>query len=336
MVNKGFRQVSGITAAIGLLVLLVTGLAAAAETHSFANGITANVYSPQEISDHWITFEKDSAYLMHPAAGTVELAATSDAVYPFDELEVVAALEAMKGFATSVDVDVFILPATPASIGSSFARRNAIYLAPGTGPVDPSTEAYVTTHEMGHVLTWAFMDGQPARWKAYLDIRGLDETSLQPDVIHADRAREILAEDIRALFGGPLATLSGSIENHDLFHPNHVEGLKKMLAEFFLGKDVSPVQLTSIAFPNPCNPRTTIELALPEGMDMNGHRGILRIFDIRGALVQTLTGGHVANNRLAIQWDGTGGSGTVVSSGRYLYVIEFGQLVSKGAVTLVR
>ncbi len=336
MVNKGFRQGSAIMAAVGLLMLLGSGLASAAEIHRFANGITATIYSPEEISDQWIALEKDGTYLTHPAAGTVELADNSDAMHPFEEVEIVATLAAMHGFVTSVDVDIFILPAIPAKVGGSFARRNAIYLSPGTGPVVPSTQAYITTHEMGHVLTWAFIDDQPVRWKAYLDIRGLDESSLEPDVIHADRAREILAEDIRALFGGPLATAAGSIENHDLVHPSRVDGLAEMLAEFFLGKDVSPVQITSSAFPNPCNPRTTIEMVLPEGLDMEGRTSVLRIFDIRGALVQTLTGGHVANNRLAIQWDGTGRSGGVVSSGRYLYLLEVGQLVSKGTVTLVR
>ncbi|MEN8007642.1 MAG: FlgD immunoglobulin-like domain containing protein, partial [Candidatus Krumholzibacteriota bacterium] len=212
----------------------------------------------------------------------------------------------------------------------------AIYLSPGTGPVDPSTVAYITTHEMGHVLTWAFIDDYPARWNAYMELRQLDESSLAVDAIHADRAREILAEDIRALFGGPLATVAGSIENHDLVHPQWVDGLKSMLAGFFLGGEDRPLQMTSSAFPNPCNPRTSIEMALPVGLAAESGSGVLRIFDIRGALVNTLRGGEVANHRLVIQWDGTGRSGSVVSSGRYIYVLEVGQVVSKGSVTLVR
>jgi hypothetical protein len=202
--------------------------------------------------------------------------------------------------------------------------------------VDPSTQAYITTHEMGHVLTWAFIDGQPRRWNDYLDIRGLDESSFEPDLIHADRAREILAEDIRALFGGYLATAVGSIENHNLVYPSHVEGLKEMLAGYFLGRDGSTLQATSSAFPNPCNPKTTIEMILPEGFVTAGAPSSLRIFDIRGALVRTITDGRLTNNRLTFQWDGTGTSGGVVSSGRYLYVMQTGQLVSKGTVTLVR
>ena len=120
------------------------------------------------------------------------------------------------------------------------------------------------------------------------------------------------------------------------FYPNDPATLSKMLAEFLLGREVPPVQLASTAFPNPCNPRTTVEMVFPDDLDKEGQVGILRIFDIRGALVTTLTGGHVANNRLAIQWDGTGRSGAVVPSGRYLYVVGVWQLVSKGAVTLVR
>jgi len=336
MENKGFRQGLGIGAAVGLLAVLGFTSGSAAEVHHLSNGVTATVYSPTEISDQWISLEKDGTYLTHPTAGSVELTDNNEFIYPLDQIEVLAALESMHGFTAEVDVSVFILPATPTRTGGSFARRNAIYLSPGNGPVDPSTIAYITTHEMGHVLTWAFLDDYPERWKAYLELRQLDESSLTVDAAHADRAREILAEDIRALFGGAQATVSGSIENHELVHPYYVDGLESLLAGFFLGGEAQPRQMTSSAFPNPCNPRTSIEMAIPAGLDIENGSGTLRIFDIRGALVQTLSGGAVANNRLVIQWDGTGRSGGVVSSGRYLYVLEVGQLVAKGSVTLVR
>jgi hypothetical protein len=336
MVKKAIGQGVGMAAVAGLLVCLVAGSVAAVEVHRFANGITATVYTPEEITSQMTTQEKGNTYLVHPGSGPVELTGTSEIFHPFSIKQVIASLEAMHGFVTEVEVDVFVLPAVPTEAMSSFARRNAIYLAPGRHPVDLSTQAYVVTHEMGHVLTWAFLDEQPKRWKDYLDIRGLDETSLRADLNHADRAREILAEDIRALFGGPLATGCGCIENQHLVHPQRVEGLQDMLAGFFLGKETGPVQITSQAFPNPCNPRTTIEMIIPEGQDVEGRSGILRIFDIRGNLIRTLTGGHQANGRLSLQWDGTNRAGNVVASGRYLYVIEIGQVVSKGAVTLVR
>jgi hypothetical protein len=336
MVLKGYRLGTFIVAAIIGLAGLGAGLVGAAEVHSFANGITATIYTPAEITDRWITPERTGPYLTHPAAGSVALQTPAKQMYPFDTADVVRALAAMNGFVARVDVDVFILPAIPREAGGSFARRNALYLAPGTGPVDPATAAYITVHEMGHVLTWVYLDNQPARWRAYLDLRGLDESSLDPNLRHADRAREILAEDIRALFGGPLATVSDSIENHHLVHPRFVDGLAAMLAEFFLSQDLAPVQLTSQAFPNPCNPQTTIEMALPQGHFLEGGEASLRIYDIRGAAVKSLKGGFVANNRVTIPWDGTDMAGEGVASGRYLYVIEIDNLISKGGVTLVR
>lgn len=335
MVNKGFNRVMGI-AAVVLSAMLWSIPAVSVEVHRFANGITATIHSPEEISDYWTTTDKGRTYLTHPAAGSVELIANTAVTYPFDANEVAAALEAMQGFSTDVDVDVFILPAFPASVGSSFARRGSIYLAPGIAPVDPSTLAYITTHEMGHVLTWAFMDQYPDRWDAYLDLRGLDESSLDPLTVHAARAREILAEDIRALFGGYLATTTGSIENHDLVVPRLVDGLKELLAEYFLGRPDLQMMAASQAFPNPCNPRTSIEMALPAGVAADETAATLRLYDIRGSLVKTVRGGRIANSRLVIQWDGSGPAGGAAASGRYLYVLEIGQVVSKGAVTLVR
>lgn len=335
MENKGFRQVIGITAAALLVVLWSVG-AEAVEVYRFANGITASIHTSEEISDLWTTSDKTGTYLTHPAAGSVKLVDTAKSMHPFDKSEVAAALEAMHGFNTSVDVDVFILPCTPEVTGSSFARRGAIYLAPGTGPVDPSTLAYITTHEMGHVLTWAFLDDYPARWNSYLKMRGLGSAALDPTASHAERAREILAEDIRALFGGYLATVSGSIENHDLTVPQQVDGLRELLADYFKDAPEIQVQMTSRAFPNPCNPRTSIEMSLPAGAGTGDHDAVLRLYDIRGSLVKTVAGGLVSNNRLVIQWDGTGNAGQAVSSGKYLYVLELGQVVSQGAVTLVR
>ena len=335
-VHKGSRPGTLIVGAIALALGMMSGLASAEEVYHFTNGITATIYSPVEISDLWTTQGKNGTYLTHPASGSIELNDPTGTMHPFAKEGVVAALGAMNGFVTDVDVDVFILPAIPTRERGSFARRNTIYLAPGIGPVDPSTLAYITVHEMGHVLTWVFVDPHPDRWKVYLDIRGLKEMALSSDLRHADRAREILAEDIRALFGGPLATVSGSIENHDLIHPQWVPGLQEMLAGFFVGQNVGPLVISSSAFPNPFNPRTTIEMALPVGRALGGGSASLRIFDIRGAAVKTLSGGFIANNRLTIQWDGTNQSGEGMPSGRYLYVIGIGHLVSKGAVTLLR
>jgi len=266
----------------------------------------------------------------------VQLTGDSDHYVPFDFAYVERALANMSGLNTEVDVTVYILPLMPLVTGSSFARQDAIYLAPGSGPVDETTVAYITTHEMGHVLGWAFMDNHPGRWEAYMQLRGLDSVVNGDLAAHADRAREILAEDIRFLFGSREATSSYSIENHGLMLPNRVAGLKELLVGFFAGRDRGVSVATATAFPNPCNPLTTIAMAVPTGSLADGTNTVLRVFDIRGALVKTIAGGNLANNRITIQWNGTTDSGNVVASGRYLYVMQSGDLVAKGNVTLVR
>jgi len=334
------RRASSITTSMvfGLLVAVcVVGVPGArAAVHVLPNGITANVHTPQEIEDLWMTQAKDGTVLVHPSGGLVELTSSGEGLYPFATSEVVAALEAMHGLSAPVEVEVFILPAVPRETLSSFARRGAIFLSPGTGTVDAQTIAYITTHEMGHVLTWAFVDGQPGRWDSYLDLRGLDASSLEFGVVHAERAREIMAEDIRYLFGGPLANSSHSIENARLVLPDRVEGLFDLLQGFFQGRDLGAGRLSSTAFPNPCNPLTTIELVIPEGASVQPGQAVLRIFDIRGAVVRTLRGGQMANDRLSVPWNGTDESGRVVASGRYLYVIEIEHFAARGSVTLVR
>ncbi len=310
--------------------------AQAEESVTFTNGITAVLHTSAEISARLAGTDKGSLVLTDPALGAVELADDADIREPFVPQQVLAALEAMRGLATRVTVDVFILPCTPLAAGSSFARRGAIVLAPGSGQVPPVTQAAITTHEMGHVLTWAFMDSYPARWDAYLRLRGLDPVANGPSARHADRAREILAEDIRFLFGGPLATSSGTIENHDLATPDRVDGLQEMLAGFFAPANLQPVAARSSAFPNPCNPLTTVEMVLPAGFSADGSGAELRIYDLRGAVVRTVTGGFLANDRVSLQWDGSTDTGGVAASGRYLYVIRLGGLVARGAITMVR
>ena len=77
-------------------------------------------------------------------------------------------------------------------------------------------------------------------------------------------------------------------------------------------------------------------MAVPAGSVASGGDAVLRVFDIRGALVKTVAGGNLANDRITVQWNGTTDNGNAVASGRYLYVMQAGSLMAKGTVTLVR
>jgi hypothetical protein len=318
-------QINKQTLQVLLLVLglLSAGFSQAAVEHTFNNGITAVIYSPEEI-------------LADPGVTGIQLAQADRTYFPFDQNVVLKALEDMSGFDTQVQIQVFLLPAPPAHVNSSYASKSTIYLSPGIGPVAESTVAYITTHEMGHVLTSAFMDGDSARWNAYMELRGLDSVANGPSAAHADRAREILAEDFRYLFGGRLATISGSIENHDLALPTHVFGLEELLVEFVAGRAPAASLTSCRAFPNPCNPRTTVAMGIGSGAAVNANTAVLRVFDIRGALVRTLVGGQLMSDQVEITWNGDDHSGASAASGQYLYVMQVGSLQAKGSVTLVR
>ena len=83
--------------------------------------------------------------------------------------------------------------------------------------------------------------------------------------------------------------------------------------------------------PNPFNPRTDIRYALPTDGDVN-----LRVFDMRGRLVNTLVAGPQLAGRHSVTWDGTDQHGTRVASGIYLYRIESGDFVQQRKMTLVK
>ena len=336
MAYKGIGSRIFVASLTGLWLVVLAVAAPAAEVYKFANGINATLYSAEEIEKDLVVVEDGADVLVHPSAGRIALDDLGDKWTSFDRRTVLQALASMSGFVTDVDVDVFLLPAPPTEVGSSFARRGTIYLSPGWATIPEETMSYITAHEMGHVLTWAFLDSYPERWDAYAELRGLSDANFASDARHADDAREILAEDIRALFGGPLATFCGSIENHDLVMPGQVAGLSDLLAGFFENRSLVQTAAVSTAFPNPCNPMTTIEMSLPSDSSLSGETAVLRIFDIRGTLVRSIKAGYVANDRVAIQWNGTSDDGQRVASGRYIYVMQLGEVVSRGSVTLLK
>ncbi|MFH1841874.1 MAG: C25 family cysteine peptidase [bacterium] len=72
--------------------------------------------------------------------------------------------------------------------------------------------------------------------------------------------------------------------------------------------------------PNPFNPRTKIQFAVPRDQDIS-----LRIYDVEGRLVDTLAQGFHAAGTYTVIWDGTNGRGARVSSGLYFYSLNTGK-----------
>ncbi len=333
MAKDGKRN--GTLAMVAVAALLIAGSALASSTATFDNGLRVTVHTSSDIAAACTVAADGSRVLADARVGTVALAPSTRTLYPFDADVVLAALRDMRGFSCDVEVEVYILDGIPVETGGSFARRGVIFLSPSYAPVSDGIVSYITTHEMGHVLTWAAMDGRQARWDAYAQLRGLDLSTAGADAPHAFRAREIAAEDFRYLFGGALATANIGLENPTLATPDRIAGLRDLLVSFLDDTAPSVATVTSRAFPNPCNPRTTIELLLPAGVDASGGAEV-GLYDIRGQLVRKLHGGDVANGRLALAWDGTDDFGHQVASGRYLYVARVAGSAARGDITLVR
>ena len=84
--------------------------------------------------------------------------------------------------------------------------------------------------------------------------------------------------------------------------------------------------------PNPFNPRTTLRFNLAEPATVR-----LRIFDLRGRVIQTIECGALGSGEHERVWDGTDRHGQSVASGTYLVRMEGASVVPPArSITLVR
>ena len=333
-----------VPAGLAVLCLVIASVPAAARVSlETAAGLSVTIHEPDDIAAGMLVTAGGTTWLRHPTAGEVALETEShpwQTLVPADPAVVAAALSSVTGLQTDLAVDVFLLPGLPAGVLGSFARRDAIFLAPGLGPQAAETVAWLVTHELGHVLCWAAVDGRPERWAAYRELRGLDPAAVDAELPHAERHREIIAEDFRALFGGPLATRAGTIENPDLPRPDAVAGLRELLAGYVAdpprAAPPTPVIVASRAYPNPSRGLTTVELMVGDATKAAAAAPVLEIYDVRGRLVQRRLDGRLASGRLQVTWDGTDQSGRRVPDGIYLYRIVGGEGVGQGRILMVR
>ena len=72
-------------------------------------------------------------------------------------------------------------------------------------------------------------------------------------------------------------------------------------------------------YPNPFNPATTIQYALPQAADVQ-----LTVYNVVGQVVRTLVAEHQSAGRYLVTWDATDDSGHRLSSGLYFYSLQAG------------
>ncbi len=85
-------------------------------------------------------------------------------------------------------------------------------------------------------------------------------------------------------------------------------------------------------YPNPFNPATTFSFTLP--LD---RRVSVRVYDITGRLIRTLISDEqFVQGTHSVTWDGLSDTGTAVSSGQYVYTLEWGQFRHSRPMVLVK
>ena len=73
-------------------------------------------------------------------------------------------------------------------------------------------------------------------------------------------------------------------------------------------------------YPNPFNPVTTLQYALPQAVDVK-----LTVYNVVGQPVRTLVAEHQSAGRYVVEWDATTDSGHSLSSGMYFYRLRAGE-----------
>jgi len=97
------------------------------------------------------------------------------------------------------------------------------------------------------------------------------------------------------------------------------------------GKDVPVSYELSENYPNPFNPTTTLQFAIPEA----GQASIV-IYNLLGQKVRTLTNEYRAAGRYQITWDGMDDAGRQAGSGVYLYRLQSNQTSIVKKMVLVK
>ncbi len=224
--------------------------------------------------------------------------------HPFDAIEVRAALGSVSYPLEGIAAEVFILPYPRRAGLSSAAGPGVVLLSPGVYPLTSEQQHAEFVHELGHLVQYSRLPDGDGGWTRYRSIRGItDLTVYCDDAVHPDRPHEIFAEDFRALFGDPLATTSGRIENDALLPPALVPGLPQFLLEL----SGQPLSVALAAVPNPA--RGPIGFARAGAAPAD-----LEIFDVAGRRVVRLAPSQ-HGPWIRWTWDGRDASGREVEAG---------------------
>jgi len=227
------------------------------------------------------------------------------AFHPFDAAEVAAAFAAVSYPLDDVVADVFILPYPRRAGLASAAGANFVLLSPGVYALPRTQQHTEAVHELGHVVQRQDLpDSDTPAWDRYRGLRGINDTAVYNEAAdHADRPHEIFAEDFGALFGGALATSTGTIENSSLTPPTEVAGLEG----FILSLADAQLAVSLGATPNPSRGAVVFTRGGAPAVALD-------LFDLAGRRLASLAP-VAAGNGQRWTWNGRDDSGRRVEPG---------------------
>ena len=111
------------------------------------------------------------------------------------------------------------------------------------------------------------------------------------------------------------------------------EAFYKVGFGFVTAAPVTPTPLTRLLrnYPNPFNPKTTIDFALDKDAQTS-----IRVFDVQGRMVRTLVDSYLSAGRRSVTWDGVDDQGAPVASGVYFLRLQAGGDFSSRTVNLLK
>jgi len=132
-----------------------------------------------------------------------------------------------------------------------------------------------------------------------------------------------VGDSIFIIGGGPDAGYSVSNVNSIFVPPSSVTSItdETLPAAFALKQN----------YPNPFNPTTTIEFTLPKTSEV-----VLRIYNLRGDVVNTLIKGTQSAGVKSVIWDGNDYLGQPVGSGLYFYRLDVGSFTEIRKMTFLK
>jgi hypothetical protein len=246
--------------------------------------------------------------------------------HPFEISAVIDALAKVSHPSLRIPVTVYILPYPRESLLVSSTSGAEIFLSPHVLDIPTAVSAYIVTHELGHAFHNRYLPGDSRGWDEYRRLRGIENEYVYAEsAAHANRPKEIFAEDFRVLFGGIDAAWEGHIENTALIAPEFVVGLEDFMRSIGGERTFAPEAVAATSVPNPFNPDTEIRVSVPDDVLARGNTVSVRVYDVRGALVKELYSDVPSDLALSVRWDGTDGNGNSVASGQYFAQIRAGQ-----------